>query len=68
MRLSVALLFTSSTAEPREVIQAGKVAVANPEPVIVTVPMTEIVRHRYPGIRSLGTSSEDGPSFDRASS
>lgn len=46
----------TASSEPREVQLEGSIAVANPEPVAVTVPMPDIVRHRYLEIRSLRTS------------
>ncbi len=42
--------------EPEEVSPEGNIAVATPEPVVVTVPMPDVVRHRYLEIRSLRTS------------
>lgn len=46
----------TSSPEPEEVFSEGNVAVATPEPVVVTVPMPDVVRHRYLEIRSLRTS------------
>ncbi len=45
-----------SNTESSGFLAEGNVAVATPEPVEVTVPMPEIVRHRYLEIRSLQTS------------
>lgn len=47
---------SSSAAEPKEALPEGNVAIAMPDPVTVTVPMPDIVRHRYLEIRSLRTS------------
>lgn len=48
----------SSTAktEPKAGLGQGSIAVIEPDPVIVTVPMPSTVRHRYLEIRSLKTS------------
>lgn len=42
--------------EPEKLPFVSNVAVANPAPVVVTVPMPDTVRHRYLEIRSLQTS------------
>lgn len=44
------------SSELEDLASEGNVAVAEPEPVVVTVPMPDIVRHRYLEIRSLQTS------------
>lgn len=44
------------SAESRELSAQGNVAIAEPEPVAVTVPMPNTVRHHYLEIRSLQTS------------
>ncbi|MGB3790713.1 MAG: DUF4058 family protein [Phormidesmis sp.] len=44
-----------SNSEPNVQLK-GNVAVANPEPVVVTVPMPDTIRHRYLEIRSLRTN------------
>ncbi|MEL6605325.1 MAG: DUF4058 family protein [Cyanobacteria bacterium J06614_10] len=46
---------SGSGSKPRGELDEGNIAVAKPEPVIVTVPMPDIVRHRYLEIRSLRT-------------
>ena len=45
-----------SNSEPRGAQLEGNVAIANPEPVVVAVPMPDTVRHRYLEIRSLQTN------------
>lgn len=46
----------ASGSELEEALSEGNVAVASPEPVVVTVPMPDVVRQRYLEIRSLRTS------------
>ncbi|MEM6452227.1 MAG: DUF4058 family protein [Cyanobacteria bacterium P01_D01_bin.105] len=48
---------SGSGLEPREDLYEGNIAIAKPESVTVTVPMPDIVRHRYLEIRSLRTSN-----------
>ncbi len=47
---------SKSRDTPRETSTQGNVAVIEPQPVVVTLPMPSIVKHRYLEIRSLQTS------------